>query len=709
MTKKETYPKEIQDALTTIADRCAREEYPIRQRQLKLWKKLEKFWHGEQHLFWSDREDNWLSISDALNSKSTSSDAQLYDYVVNIYRAHGESVIAALSATVPAVRFPPDDADNEDDLLAAKTHNKIADLILRHIQSKQTIINTLFRLWNQGSVFAHIYAKQDADYGTAKIPQYNENVICQQCGTSEPMTAENVGQLCPTCQQPLQIQRELTGFEDVSKSRTCIDLYGPIFVKVPSYCTKLEDCGYVILTKDEPRQFLQSLYPEIRESITSGSGYTAGEYDEYERVGRSHPSFGMSQSDAINLLPHQKIWIRPWQFESVDDDKVRKQLYKLFPDGAYLARVGRVFATAHPAKMDDEWRFCKGGLSTFIHSDPIGKPLAPIQELTNLHMNLTEESIEHSIPMTFANPDVVDFELLGEVESRAGTIFPAKAKAGEQLSSAFFETSRGTISRESSTFAAILEKQGQFVVGSMPSVFGGQLEGSSRTASEYAQSRQMALQRLSISWIFFSQFWCEAIALSVTTFIKNMIEDIRYTNFKDGNYVNVYIRQSELSGKVGEIAPESAEAFPITSAQKQALLMKLIEMNNEFLNAAMFDPTNRSVVASALSFPEFNIPGEDQRVKQGREIQAIIQQEPIMVEPDIDDHEIHMEVLKGFMVSVEGLDLKRTNPPAYQGLMQHYMMHKQAQMQAQMQEMMNAGGVGQPGQNQQQQPKENVQ
>src|SRR6266404_7420676 len=102
--------KELEDSLRDIITSCEREDSETRKRMIKSWKKNEEFWHGMQHLFWSDRDQSWRSPSD-VNFRDEFSDEELeelgsfYDYVVDIFKAHGESIIAALAAQIPALRF----------------------------------------------------------------------------------------------------------------------------------------------------------------------------------------------------------------------------------------------------------------------------------------------------------------------------------------------------------------------------------------------------------------------------------------------------------------------------------------------------------------------------------------------------------------------------------------------------------------------------
>jgi hypothetical protein len=86
-----------------------------------------------------------------------------------------------------------------------------------------------------------------------------------------------------------------------------------------------------------------------------------------------------------------------------------------------------------------------------------------------------------------------------------------------------------------------------------------------------------------------------------------------------------------------------------------------------------------------LALNELKLPGEDQRVKQVLEIQELCKGEPVeesiptvLPEPEVDDDAVHIAVMRNFLVSAVGLDLKRNNPPGYANCVAHLRLHQQA-------------------------------
>ena len=482
---------------------------------------------------------------------------------------------------------------------------------------------------------------------------------------------------CPNCGAPTETDTILTGTESCPKTRVLIEIYGPLFVKVPTWAKKQKEFGYLGLNVDQPTSLLKSIYPHKKDEIESSKN----EYDIYEKVGRSPSNTVFTVYDNPNMDTLKRWWFRPWEIESLSDDKygedIKAQLKELFPDGIYLGVVGTdVYIESRNECMDDYWEVGKGALSQYIHSDPLGQSLVPIQELRNIQTNITAETIEQGIPITYADPEVIDFETYSSHEVRPGTLAPARAKAGQALGNSFFEGPKATLSPDVGHFVEKLDQDGQMVSGAFPSIYGGPTEESSRTAAEYNMSRQMALQRLTITWFLLTHFWANLKEKAVKMYVQNVIADHKYTVKEGDNYITLWIRQSELNGKVGDVEPEGADTFPLTIAEKQNIVFKLLQMNNEILNSALFDVENRKVIANVLAFPELKIPEEGQRVKQSREIHWMMSKGvEVPIEPGIDDDSVHSQICKDYLVSDEGLVLKMTEPQIYQLIVQHKNAH----------------------------------
>src|SRR5579863_1064979 len=137
-------PEGTEKAVIDLLDQCEREDDAIRNYNVAIWKRNENYWESIQNIFWSENLNDWISIGE--NGVSTgivddtgqtgNDSGPLYDYVINFYRAHGESIVAALSQAVPYWEAFPDDADNPNDICTAKARTKLALIIQKHNKAK---------------------------------------------------------------------------------------------------------------------------------------------------------------------------------------------------------------------------------------------------------------------------------------------------------------------------------------------------------------------------------------------------------------------------------------------------------------------------------------------------------------------------------------------------------------------------------------------
>ena len=701
-------PQELLDALRTIVSDFEKEDESVYKAQLKIFRRNEEFWHGLQFIFWNEAVGDWRTPSAGTLAdfqQETGENIPLYDYVINIYKAHGVSILGAVTARLPFTHFPPDNPDEPLDCTTSRVFSKIAELIQRHNRAKLLFVRAWFLLYVQGLVAAYNYHKSDPKYGTAKVDKMAvqdakispDRYFCQDCGGELPSNSPP----CPTCESmlaprvevgPTEKQVVKVGTVEVPKGRELIDVFGPMNVKIPYYARSQADCGYLFHYLEQHYCLLRQLFPDFVEELGPHTGST----DQYGRWARNPVTFASvySGEEGSFLLTTRRCWLRPWTFERLDKshEGEKAELLKRFPDGVKVTLIGEHIVEVRSENLDDVWTITPSGASSYLHTDPLGQPLIPIQEMVNTLANLSIQTIEFGIPETFADPDVLDFDQYDKHEASPGYIYPAKAaRPGDELSKGFYTLPKASLSRDVPVLRDRLDKDAQFVVGSFPSIYGGPSEGKSRTYAEYNMSRAMALQRLQNPWEMMSDWWGRVMDKSVRSYVRHMIEDERLVE-KDkdgGGYINVWIRRAELTGKVGEVEPEVTEDLPISAGQKRDLLLKLIELNNEYVNAALYHPENAKNIAQALAFVDFYIPGDDQRLKQRAEIKEMLTSEPdegdggepmsaVPIDPDIDDHAVHVQVLRSFLASPEGLEIRKTNPAGFMNCMYHLKEHMMA-------------------------------
>jgi len=207
MAKKKQYSEEIQRLLKTVVDECDKEDRSVRERQIRTWRRLKLFWEGFQQVWYSETAHDWR-VWDI--EQAQDNDQAYYDKPVNVFRAYLESIIAALSVTIPPIKCYPDDADNVLDLSTAKAGDKIAQLVSRHNEVSMLWLHSLFIYCIEGMVACYSYPKESEEYGTYQDKKYEDVeeehhiTSCSKCGNvidSQEVTPDNQGMLNDQLQQ----------------------------------------------------------------------------------------------------------------------------------------------------------------------------------------------------------------------------------------------------------------------------------------------------------------------------------------------------------------------------------------------------------------------------------------------------------------------------------------------------------------------------
>ena len=748
---KEKEPSEdVQRLLREVCDHFSKEDRAVRDRQIREWRKLKYYWNGFQRIWWSETAHDWRVYD--LQNVSSPSDGAYYDKPINVFKAYLESIIAALSINIPGIKCFPDDANNSLDLQTARAGDKICELVGRHNDVSLLWLHALFILCTEGMIAAHHYTKSDESYGTYDIDKYEDeeqdvtNFFCSLCGTQltpqdqdrteteadefhpgnddvlsggdKPFCANCLQQVDPELRTDKVIVTHLVGKTKEPKSRQIIECYGGLFVKVANYAQNQEGTPYLQWAYETHYANVLERYEHLRGKIEkSSNSQSQGGYNMYEQWGRIPTNY--FNEYPIHNATVQNWWLRPASFNILRDEDDIKMLKKKYPDGCKVVFINEfVFAEAENCCLDDEWTLSYNPLSDYIHHDPLGKLLTSVQEITNDLVSLVLQTIEHGIPQTFADPAVVIFDAYSQMEASPGSIIPTKPTSGKSLSDAFYEIKTANLSGEVLPVAEKIQELGQLVSGALPSLFGGQSPGGSKTAAVYSMSRAQSLQRLQTIWKILCAWWEKINGKVIPAYIKNVQEDERYvTRDKQGNFTNILIQKAELSGKLGSIELESNEQLPISWSQQKEIIMTLLQAANPEVMAAISSPENLPLLQRALGLTEFYMPGEDDREAQYDEINLLVQSEPIQVpgapqqvlgpmgmqivpgppqempsvevQPLVDNHQIHAEICRSWLVSDAGREARVNNAQGYKNVLLHMQQHIQLYQQSQMAQMQN--------------------
>lgn len=755
-------PEDIQKLLKQVADHFDIEDRAVRERQIRIWRRLKLYWNGFQNVYWSEVAHDWR-IYDEQQFDNT--DQSYYDKPVNVYRAYLESIIAALSVSIPAIKCIPDDAENALDLSTAKAGDKISELIYKHNDVVLLWLHALYIYCTEGMIACYSYPKEDDSYGTYEEKEYEEETIeayvCPYCQTQLPddilsaresfefmpdhddVAIKNElesGPVCANCAQMLDpalqksplVITKLVGITNKPKSRQCMEVYGGLYVKIPNYAKKQADIPYLRYSYETHYSQVIERYSDLRDKIKGSDKVgpsSSGIYDPYEAWGRLSTQYNGEYP--INTCTVNNYWFRPSAFNVLPEDDCDR-LKKEFPDGCKYVKVNECYAEACNESLDDCWTIASNPLSDYLHYDPLGLFLTSIQDITNDLVSLVLQTIEHGIPQTFADPGVLNFDQYRQTEVIPGGIYPAGPKSGKSVGDAFHEVKTATLSGEILPFGNNIQELGRLVSGATAEIYGGgSSEAGSKTASEYSMRRAQSLQRLQTPWKMLTLWWKNIFGKVIPAYIKDVVEDERVVERdENGNFINVFIRKSELQGKIGNIELEASEQLPITWSQKRDIVMQLLNGGNEVILQMLGSPENLPFIANVVGLPEFVIPGEADRNKQYEEIQQLINSEPIVIpadpmiqmgaemgevdpmmaqpqelpsveiDPELDNHQIEADICRNWLIGEAGRLAKIENPAGYKNVLLHMKQHMQIIQMQMMQQAMAAqsmnGASGEP-------------
>lgn len=687
----------LRAGLVKLAKKIDLEEEDAYYVKVKASAEFENYWRGNQYLYWTGEK----FITPRENGDD---DAPNFERVYNIYRAHGESIIAALGIEVPQLTFFPHDSNEPDDLLTAKTYTKLSKVVCDDNRAQLMIIRALSVLYKDGLIFGYNYHERDEKYGSVPVEEVTTQKVistsysCPNCNS--PMETGDPAP-CPSCGiniEPLvneeegevPINREMAYYP---KGKEILEIYSHANVKVPMYAKSQSKIGYLRFSDEFDRALVIELFG-IKPDNSNSS--------DYDRSLRMQIIYGGSDTND-NLITVRRYWLRPWYYNNLENDELVAECKRLFKDGCHFTLIGSELVEPINESLDSHWTLSENPLEKVLYADPIGAPMKSVQDKLNEEDRLTIATMEYGIPFSIIDTDILDFTKLGKTRARPGDMYPGKRPFNGNIGDGVYTVTPARLSQEHSLIRKQTVDDGQFAVGSYPSIYGGPSEGGSRTYAEYAMSRSQALQRLSVHWKTIVDWWIRLMEKAVASRARNLDEDEQFTDKKGDTFITVWIKRTELAGKVGKVVSEVSDKLPVSWMQKKDQLFQLMQLNNEAIDSVVYHPENAGLLALLFGFPELYIPGADQRTKQLREIRQMEQGQPVLVDPTIDDHQVHSEVCASYLVSEQGLLLKDSpdERPIYDAILQHKQQHDIVVQQQVMMEQSQAE------QNQIDEPKEN--
>ena len=679
-----TIDAESARALVDLVDEYRRNDASERERCVDEWVRAAAYWEGDQNLYEDLETGTMRPMRDSPDWDESWED--IPDRVMNIYRVHGESVIAATVSDMPSVTFWPDDADSEDDKSTAAAWTVASELIQR--QNRQALLDrrTAMFIWLYGHAFSYTWTETSA----------------REFERGWPVT----GQPGPDGLQ----ERE---WADIPKTLQNVEIISPREVHADSRADRLEHSPFLIRYARKHRNWLIERHPEYASMFDQET-----EDDGYEDTARAHehghrePQAGIGEG----WIEVKYVWLQSWAIREPSGadgnrsgllDRAREE----FPDGVHMLIVGEDLVYARNERMLDHWTKFMRSVEEGANPPAQGKQTIETTDLENEAANAMIDALKHSVPALFSVTSIIDPEEFTKAPALAGQWHgTAEPPNNKSLGESFWQPQGTRLPDGIDHVLAYLKATGEKVSGDLPSIMGAPNRGGSKTLGEWMDSKAQATKRLDITYFDLGDFKAETMGKAVKLYFDEiqrprdgMLYDRKSVKKQGSEYVNVWIRHAQLQGRVGDITPEAVRGVPLSIHEQRRVLLELIQQPTPVTEAILADPGNLGEAVRLLGLRTMSIPHADSTDKQRNEIKELLKSGPQMtVDPDsqeqvpmvgkpgsawegrpmstidphdTDYHEIEAECIRTWASSLAGRQAFEENPQGFANVLAHYAQH----------------------------------
>jgi len=704
--------EDLQKALLDLYLECSAEDRYPRLIEVKDVKQAEFYWAGRQYIWWSNQDKQWSLPTQAQNvnyGDLSLDDMPRFEFVTNIYQATGLTVIGAVAGAPPRVRFFPSDADNENDLGTAEGRTKLAKLIQRWNPPQKLLQEETYHAYTGGFVcWWTKYVPDGEKLGFDSFPTLGEQqetpeatITCPDCSWSAPANEAQPPVPCPQCGKPLtdeNISQEEAipvpqdgGEEQVPRGRQVIKIYGALNCKRPQHASHQSGYHYFSIEEEIHYSTLRAAYPDKSDQIKPG--LTFGADDVFERNARLSVAENtklLTQTGAkqANLVTWASVWFRPSAFWMAKDETNRKELLEIFPRGCRAEFGGTTYLMSEAQSMDDAIVTAHAMPGRGQHRPAIGSAMLSIQDRFNTLCNISTETYEYGIPITYRDADTFASEADEDQRAAPGLEVEVLLQPGSDIRQKIMQVRADSVSPDMQKH--MMDLMGpitQYISGAFPALSGAGGAEQPETLGQQSMQRDQAMGRMGVFYVNLKQAHADILTLACRDFEAHAEGVVKIPIFgPSGDFESESVDVSALEGDA-EAYPEGDENFPELWNQQRSTMMQIME--TPYGQALSQDPDNSELFGKLTGIPDLKIPGMASRRKQLKEIAELTQipqgdellsgiAPMVEVDPESDDHAIEAQTCKNWLNSEPGQKMKRENPPGWMAVKQHMMKHQAA-------------------------------
>lgn len=704
--------EDLQRAFLSLYLECTAEDRYPRLIEVKDVKQAENYWPGRQYWYWSDRDETWKPAPGVGVSPLGDLDFDempRFEFVTNIYQSKGLTIIGAVAGAPPRIRFFPRDADDPKDTDTAEGRTKITELIERWNPPQLMLQQETYHAYTGGfiALWTH-YVADGEKMGFDKVPgldtqesDVDSTITCPQCGWSAPAAEASPPVPCPECgaqltednvseEEPIQIP--VDGDEtDVPRGRQIIEVFGALNCKRPQHTNSQSEWHYFAIEREIHYSILRAsaATEEIADKIRPGMNFGPDEsFERNARLAVAENAKLPTQTGAkqSTLVTHADVWFRPSSYWMMKDTGIREKAKEIFPRGVHIQFAGNTFYKSEKQSMDD----CIVGFHVMPgrgqHRAAIGTSMISVQDRFNTFSNISAETYEYGIPITYRASDTFSAEADDDQRAAPGLEVEVALKPGDIINNRIMQTRADSVSPDMQKhmmdlFGPIAEE----VSGAYQALTGSG-DQQPETLGQESMRRDQAMGRAGVFYVNMKQAHADIMTLACRDYEAHCGDTVKIPVLGDsGDFENESIDITALEGEATAY-PEGDENFPELWNQQRATAMQLGDSPQGA--ALLQDMSNRKLFARLTGIPDLKVPGVEDWEFQLREIAdmtTIPQGDQLLagIAPEVSvekyqNHPVHVACCKWWLNSLRGQKLKRNNPMGFQAVVEHLAQHEAA-------------------------------
>lgn len=587
--------EEVQGELQNYLYRFVTQEVETeKQIQYGMLRRTFLYWDGKQHLIPEVRNGmvvDWQALmppgmgtrQNALNSEYDSRGR--YDTILNQVKGDGNKFIAVLGNRSPNPKATPLVESSIDCTQRAKRADRICKALRKMWDVNAMQRKLMLHAWRDGTFFLYTPLERDSQ------------------GVPKPGLHAHTGYT----------------------------------VTVPFYAEEFQNLPWLWLQYEANKGELCQRFPKLLEKIDSDESNN----DSVSQSGMWTRAMLASQTGdlrkvSLNRWTYSEIWLEPMMYNffgartyANSQIPLREWFLQTFPRGCRITLVGSDIVDMVPETYKDVWSCGQPGIASTVMMPPVCEAFLPAQDVLNNLVNLNQENIERGIPLTLADPDVVNIQAFNSRPPVPGELVQAEPGASGKFKDGLHSLQVAEYEPEVQNFAAQVLELGRQITGVLPPIFGG---GDSNTAREADIKKTQALMQLGLVWLGALDAWRGAYTNAVKMLATLGADILKRYGLSEMDIQQAPDLIDPSSGELNGFTIEVEEGIPATWGQKKDAVMFILEGGSpeKMQITGAMDPMNAGNIQDALGLQDWTISGSNLKEYVHREIQLLLSEQPIM-------------------------------------------------------------------------------